>query len=165
VLGVVSLARGCSFVGVVGNECAGGDGVLALPLLMALVSFWLFMLSARARTFSFSATTSFSVVGSCAITAGISTLGAGVGPVPAGLLFLLLVLRASIGATSSTEPFEVIIAAISASLASFSFLFFLLAVSFLTFLFAMLGGGELARDTDAEVMEKVSTRSLIGVPG
>lgn len=29
----------------------------------------------------------------------------------------------------------------------------------------MLGGGELARDTDAEVTEKASTRSLIGVPG
>jgi hypothetical protein len=50
-------------------------------------------------------------------------------------------------------------------LASFSFLFFLLVVSFLAFLFVMLGGGELARDTDAEVMEKASTRSLIGVPG
>jgi hypothetical protein len=88
-----------------------------------------------------------------------------VGPVPAGLLFLLLVLRASIGATSSTGSFGVMIAAISASLASFSFLFFLLAVSFFTFLFVILVGGELARDTDAEVIEKASTCSLIGVPG
>lgn len=29
----------------------------------------------------------------------------------------------------------------------------------------MLGGGELARDTEAEVTEKASTRSLTGVPG
>jgi hypothetical protein len=52
---------------------------------------------------------------------------------------------------------------VTAISASFSFCRCFLA-SFLAFLLVM-GGGELARDADAEVTDMNSTRSLIGVPG
>lgn len=160
-----SLPRGESLIGVAGRDGVVGEGGLTFPLTGVLGSWGLFTLSVCDEEFSFITAASFSTFLACADAAGTSLLGAGVGPEPAGLLLFFLVLRARIGATSSTVSLGVMMAAISASLSSFSFLLFLLVVSFLTCRLTMLGGGELARDTEAEVTEKASTRSLTGVPG
>jgi len=152
---------------VAGIEVGDGDGALVFPLLAVLDSFCLLPCSVFSLSFSLSATAiaSFSAAFSTVIAGGILTFWLGVGAVVADLVFLLFVLRAKIGATSSVGSFGVIMAAISASLASLSFFFCLLIFSFFPFLFVITGGGELARDADADVIEKASTRSLNGVPG
>src|SRR5262249_42782326 len=106
------------------------------------------------------ATSSFSVTPG---VAGLETCGVELAVRLACTLspaFFVFFLRANIGACSPAGSLMGIASDSAGTCFCFCFLDFLFA-----FLLVTTGGGELARDTDAEVMEMLSTCSLNGVPG